>query len=130
MTVRMSSCRALASSRAEVARITYLYQRIEDCATAVKLLFPWFPGRDKRESAKCTKELYETLYRYVDGRRKAPEGLGSDAIDVLIEDGHQNLEIVQVRFGIGNVHDTPMKRLLIVHFWCYFCGSRQYGNQW
>ena len=37
------------------------------------------------------------LHGYVEDRRKAPEGLGSDAIDVLIEQGVENSEIIQVQ---------------------------------
>lgn len=96
----MGSCRTLASNRAEVSRLADLYWRVEKSATAVKLLLPWFPSKDKRESARCTKELYEMLDGYVEERKKAPEGLGSDAIDVMIQEELPNPEIIQVSIGV------------------------------
>ena len=97
MTVRMATCRSLATNRSEVSRLAELYWGIEKSATPVKLLLPWFPSKAKKESERCTRELYGMLYGYVEDRRKAPEGLGSDAIDVMIAQGLENPDIIQVR---------------------------------
>ena len=79
-----------------MTRLANLYWIVEKSATPVKLLLPWFPGSAKKENARCTKELYEMLNGYVEERRNAPEGLGSDAIDVLISEKVLNPDIIDV----------------------------------
>ena len=98
----MATCRSLATNRAEVTRLANLYWIVEKSATPVKLLLPWFPSKAKKESARCTRELYKMLDGYVEKQRKTPEGLGSDAIDVLIGEGVKNPDIIQVSKASDN----------------------------
>ena len=96
MTVRMTTCRSLATNREELARFKDLLWGIEKSATPVKLLLPWFPGKARKENDRCTKELFGLLYGHIEGRKAAPEGLGSEAIDILLTQGLQTSDIIQV----------------------------------
>jgi hypothetical protein len=95
MTVRMATCEELASNREEVDRVHRLYWDLEKSATAVALLLPWFPGKAKKTKKRATKELYTLFSNYIDERRvaKVPS---SDAIDVMIQEGIDNSDIIQV----------------------------------
>jgi hypothetical protein len=100
MTVRMASCRELASDQEAVSRLATLYMSLEKSASPTYLMFPWFPGKDKKAKESSTKGMYIMLYNYVDARRKAPVPT-SDAIDVLIGLGFDNLKVIGVRYLIS-----------------------------
>ncbi|KDR74009.1 hypothetical protein GALMADRAFT_71675 [Galerina marginata CBS 339.88] len=94
MTVRMASCSELANDLEAMDKIQKLYWTLEKSATPTALLLPWFPGPAKKKKEAATKELFVTLYGYVEGRRAA-EVPSSDAIDVLIGQGMSTQMIVQ-----------------------------------
>lgn len=96
MTVRMASCRELATDHEAVARLAKLYMTLEKSATPTCLMFPWFPGKDKRAKESSTKDMYNMLNEYVDMRRKATVPT-TDAIDVLISEGNSNDLTIAVR---------------------------------
>jgi len=101
MTVRMASCRELASDPEVIRKMSDLYWKLGKSATPVGLLLPWFPGTAKKIKGKALNGLYEMLSHYVNLRREA-EMPSLDAIDVLIADGMDNSSIVQaspISFG-------------------------------
>jgi sterol 14-demethylase len=95
MTVRMATCEELATDVEKIQKMNDLYWKLEKNSTAMSLLFPWFPGTARRNKNEATKSLYTMLYHYVDLRRKA-EVQSSDAIDILIADGEDNIAIISV----------------------------------
>ena len=95
MTVRMASCAELSSNSKEIEEIQRLYWDLERSATPTALLLPWFPGPAKKRKEQSTKELYTKIHDYVELRRNAAVP-SSDAIDVLLEQGSPDAEIIQV----------------------------------
>jgi len=95
MTVRLASCRELAEDHAAVTKLSNLFLALEKSATPTNLIFPWFPGRDKKAKDQSTKDMYIMLSKYVNRRRKA-EVLTLDAIDIMICQGYNNDNIVGV----------------------------------
>jgi hypothetical protein len=95
MTVRMATCEELATDVEKIQKMNDLYWKLEKNSTAMSLLLPWFPGTARRNKNEATKSLYTMLYHYVDLRRKA-EVPSSDAIDILIADGEDNIAIISV----------------------------------
>lgn len=78
-----------------VKEIQRLYLSLEKSCTPAALLLPWFPGPAKRRKDRVTKELYMTLYGYVEQRRSAAVP-SSDAFDVLLAQGLPTTEVVDV----------------------------------
>lgn len=99
MTVRMATCKELAEDWAAIDRLFGLYWKLEKSATMVGLLLPWLPSKARRDKKQATADMYSMLSGYVDSRRSVQE-TGSDAIDLLIEKGDNNTDIIGVsRFG-------------------------------
>jgi len=92
----MATCRELATNVDAMAQIQRDYWMLEKSATPVALLLPWFPGTAKKSNEIATRNLFTTLYGYVEMRRKA-DTRTSDAIDVLLSRGLTSEETVGVR---------------------------------
>lgn len=99
MTVRMASCRELASDPVALSELQEHYWILEKSATPTALLLPWFPGSAKRAKEASTTALFTMLWNYVEDRKKAPVP-NSDAIDVLLGMGVNNQDIVQFMLGV------------------------------
>ena len=126
MTVRMATCRELAEDWAAIHRLFRLYWTLEKSATPVGVLLPWLPSKASRDKKQATAEMYNMMCGYVDSRRSAQEP-GTDAIDLLIAQGEDNMSIV----GVGRSHALFVGSLIpsiSVHFFHCFCGCRQYRN--
>ena len=95
MTVRMATCKELAEDWAAIDRLFGLYWKLEKSATMVGLLLPWLPSKARRDKKQATADMYSMLSGYVDSRRSVQE-TGSDAIDLLIEKGDNNTDIIGV----------------------------------
>ncbi|KAJ3502210.1 hypothetical protein NLJ89_g8990 [Agrocybe chaxingu] len=93
MTVRMASCSELANNREVLDEMQKLYWQLERSATPTALLLPWFPSPAKKRKEAATKALFEKLHGFVEDRRNA-EAPSSDAVDMLIAQGHSNVDIV------------------------------------
>jgi len=93
MTVRMATCRELASDTNTLDRLQTLYWTLEKSSTPTSLLLPWFPGPAKKRKTAATKELFEILDGYVE-RRKAATTPSSDAIDLLLGQDLDNGAII------------------------------------
>lgn len=95
MTVRMTTCRELATDQDAIKRMQELYMTLEKAATPTALLLPWFPSKAKKDKETATTALFMMLYGFVEGRKdKVPN---SDAIDVLLSQGLDSQAIVGVR---------------------------------
>ncbi|CAA7265289.1 unnamed protein product [Cyclocybe aegerita] len=94
MTVRMASCSELANDRATLDELQKLYWQLEKSSTPTALLPPWFPGPAKRRKRTATKELFTKTYDVVEARKKAAIP-SSDAVDVLLGQGHSTTEVVE-----------------------------------
>jgi sterol 14-demethylase len=95
MTVRMASCQELATDPAMVQKMGELYWKLEQNATLVSLLLPWFPSTARKTTMQASKGLSDMVSHYVEVRRKANVP-NLDAIDVLITDGADTPTIVHV----------------------------------
>jgi sterol 14-demethylase len=122
MTVRMATCEELAGDPLMVQKMRQLYWKLQESATAVSLLLPWFPSAARRNKAQATKDLYNTLSHYVDIRRKA-QVPSTDAIDVLIADGEDDGTIVEesivLLFLNTQTYDRSIVCLGCCFRWCY-----------
>jgi hypothetical protein len=96
----MGSCRELASDHEAVTRLSKLYMTLEKSATPTYLMFPWFPGKDKKARGASTKAMYDMLERYVEMKRRAAVPT-KDAIDVLIGEGNGNAAVIEVRYCLS-----------------------------
>lgn len=94
MTIRLASCSELASDLPALTKFQKHYSILEKSATPTALLFPWFPGPAKRAKEASTKALFETLWYYIEARKKASVSR-SDAIDLMLGEGMSNEDIVQ-----------------------------------
>jgi sterol 14-demethylase len=63
------------------------------------LLLPWFPSRSKKNKDNATKALFVKIYGIVEMRRHAAVP-SSDAIDVMISQGHSTETIVGFVLGV------------------------------
>jgi hypothetical protein len=97
LTVRMATCEELATDLRMIERMNDLYWKLEKSSTPASLLLPWFPSTARKDKDEATKSLYDILSHYIDLRRKA-EVPNSDAIDLLIADGADNVTIISVCF--------------------------------
>ncbi|KZP14162.1 cytochrome P450 [Athelia psychrophila] len=93
MTVRMASCAELAANYDDLDRMSKLYWKLEESATPVRLLLPWFPGKARQDKKEATLGLYNLIMDYITLRRNA-EVPSLDAIDLLIAGGEQDKDIV------------------------------------
>lgn len=99
MTVRMASCRELASDLHALTELQRHYWILEKSATPTSLLFPWLPSPAKRAKEASTKALFTMLQDYVEERRKAPVP-NSDAVDMLLGLGMSHEDIVGFILGV------------------------------
>jgi hypothetical protein len=96
MMSRLVTCRAIADDKVAVERMSHLFATLLDTSTRMDVILPWFPGRHhKRVRRQATGELYGMLAAQVSARKK--ETTNSDALDVLVAEGHDTTEIVSVR---------------------------------
>jgi hypothetical protein len=94
MTIRLASCRELASDLPTLTEFQKHYWILEKSATPTALLFPWFPGPAKRAKETSTKALFKTLWGYIE-ERKTGSPSSSDAIDLMLSQGMSNEDIIQ-----------------------------------
>ncbi|KAJ8523130.1 hypothetical protein ONZ45_g407 [Pleurotus djamor] len=94
MTVRMATCSELAEDKDAIKKLADTYWRLEKSATPVALLLPWFPGSAKKAKEEATTALFTTLAYYVGLRREAGAS-SADAIDLLFQEGCDDMTIIQ-----------------------------------
>lgn len=94
MTIRLASCRELASDLASLTELQKHYWILEKSATPTALLFPWFPGPAKKAKDASTKALFSMLWRYIEERRKASVS-SLDGIDIMLGQGMNNEDVIQ-----------------------------------
>ncbi|KAJ7184289.1 cytochrome P450 [Mycena filopes] len=99
MTIRMATCRELADDPHDTARLSELFLLHEQAASPISLLLPWLPGRAKQTKEKATRALFDLLSAYVDLRRKSSVR-STDAIDMLIADGHDDVTVIAFTLGV------------------------------
>ncbi|KDR75612.1 hypothetical protein GALMADRAFT_68731 [Galerina marginata CBS 339.88] len=93
MTIRMATCQELAADQDAVDQIAKTYWALEQSATPVSLLLPWFPGPAKKARNSATTKIYKLLLKYVENRRNAAIP-STDPMDILIAEGHSNHAII------------------------------------
>jgi cytochrome P450 len=99
MTVRMATCRELASDLPSLNKLQEHYWILEKSATPTALLLPWFPSPAKRAKDAATKALYVMLWDYIEERKNTAVP-SSDAIDLLLGQGMSNDDIIQFVLGV------------------------------
>jgi hypothetical protein len=80
--VCMASCHELASDSPTFEHFQKHYESILKGSTAMTILFPWFPFSAKHTRNASTKVLFDILWGYIEGRKKALVP-NSDTIDLL-----------------------------------------------
>ena len=95
MTVRMTTCDAIADQPDLVHHIHDLYWTIEKSNSPIALLLPWLPIKARRDKKQATTELFVILEKYLTKRREAAVP-SADAFDMLMADGSDNQSIIEV----------------------------------
>jgi hypothetical protein len=96
MTVRLASCRELSEDKEAIAQLAKSYLEVEENATPLTVLVPWFPGSAKRAKIKATKTLYKIFLSFIELRRNASVP-NNDPIDLFISQGLSDDKIIAVR---------------------------------
>lgn len=96
MIVRLGSCRELSEDNEAIDKLLKVFWAHEKGGTVEAVLLPWLPSPSRISRDRATKELYAMLNHYVELRRKASTS-SSDPLDILIQGGDRNEEIIQVR---------------------------------
>lgn len=95
LSIRAASCQEIANSPSQVARVTELYWNMERGSTATTVLLPWLPSKARSLKKESTMELYQLVKSIIDDRKKTGRR-GEDAMQVLIDEGDNVNDIVQV----------------------------------
>jgi hypothetical protein len=95
MTVRMATCRELATDMEAVTQFQRDFSLLEKSANPVTLLLPWLPTTAKKMERTSTNNLRALLRTYVEKRKKATIP-NSDTIDFLLSRGLQVDRIIAV----------------------------------
>jgi hypothetical protein len=98
MTVRMATCRELATDMGDVTKFQRDFSLLEKSANPVTLLLPWLPTTAKKLERTSINNLRAMLRTYVEKRKKATIP-NSDAIDFLLSRGLQVDRIIAVSFS-------------------------------
>ncbi|KAG6830986.1 hypothetical protein H0H92_013458 [Tricholoma furcatifolium] len=93
MSVRLVTCNELANDINAVERLQSDFWKVEKSATPAALLLPWFPSQARKDKTAATKNLFVTLFRYVEARR-ATGGASFEAIDQMLNQGLGTNDIV------------------------------------
>lgn len=94
MTVRMASCRELASDLSALTKLQNHYWTLENSTTPGTLLFPWFPSSSKSAKEASIKAIYTMILHYINERKNSLVP-SSDAIDLLLGEGISDDDIIQ-----------------------------------
>lgn len=95
MTARLTACHDLADNEPDLMKIEEFFMTLQNSATLVSLLLPWFPSQARKAIKQATTDIYAILYTYVENRRHA-EPESANAIDILIVDGATTQNIIGV----------------------------------
>ena len=125
MTIRMASCQELSDDKKALADLANHYWTIEQCATPISLLLPWFPSPMQKTKEKATTALYGLLLSFVKLRRNSPTS-STDPIDLLIAQGDSDENIV----GVSPVKKSEYRFIalffLLDHHGNDLCGCSQH----
>jgi hypothetical protein len=101
MTIRMATCRELATDLDAIDKLQKDYWMLKNSATPAALLLPWLPSMGSRNRKQATKNLYKTLYGYVEKRKVSTPS--SDAIDTLLARGLSADDTIRVGIPVSTV---------------------------
>jgi hypothetical protein len=97
MNARMTTCHDLTKNEADLKKISELFATLQNSATPVSLLLPWFPSSARKTGRQASTDMYTIIRTYVENRRHAEPT--SDAIDMLIADGGTTQTIIEASPG-------------------------------
>jgi hypothetical protein len=97
MTARMTTCHDLTKNEADLKKISELFATLQNNATPVSLLLPWFPSPARKTGRQASTDMYTIIRTYVENRRHV-EPI-SDAIDIFIADGETTQTIIEASPG-------------------------------
>ncbi|KAG6819749.1 hypothetical protein H0H93_009049 [Arthromyces matolae] len=93
MTVRLVTCRELGDDLATVEQLEADFWLLEKSATPTAILLPWFPSQAKKDKLTALRNLYTTLYRSVEMRKRA-KASPINTFDVLLNQGLETKDII------------------------------------
>lgn len=99
MTIRMATCRELATNMDDMTKLHQAYWMLEKSNTPTALLLPWFPSAGRKNRKIATQNLCETLYGYVESRKKAKVPT-LDAIDIFLSLGLTTEETIAAALAV------------------------------
>ena len=99
MTIRMATCRELATNMDDMTKLHQAYWMLEKSNTPTALLLPWFPSAGRKNRKIATQNLCETLYGYVESRKKAKVST-LDAIDIFLSLGLTTEETIAAALAV------------------------------
>jgi len=113
MTVRMATCRELATDTEVVTKFQRDFSLLEKSANPVTLLLPWLPTTAKRMERTSINNLRATLRTYVEKRKKSTIP-NSDTIDFLLSRG---LQVDRIIACILNLIWVGLLSLSVNSYW-------------
>ena len=98
MTAHIIACGELAENEADLKKIAELFMIVQDSATPISLLLPWFPNSAKKAKKQANMELYTMVYPYVETRRHTEPT--TEAMDIMIAEGATTHDVVSVSLSL------------------------------
>jgi hypothetical protein len=97
LTMRTVGCNEIADDPATLSKTLGLFESIDSGSSAAKIIFPWLPTWGHMQRLWAGTQMYMLLSKIVEARKK--EGRREpDALQMLIDQGDNMVEIVGVRF--------------------------------
>ena len=97
MTARMCACDAMTKNDGDLKKIAEYFWTVMTGATPAALMLPWFPSPTRVRIILGYTKMCSLVRKYVDARRLAETT--NDTIDVMIAEGEETEDIVQVCFA-------------------------------
>ncbi|KZT25713.1 cytochrome P450 [Neolentinus lepideus HHB14362 ss-1] len=98
-TVRSLTCVEIADDAAVVARLKYLYGRLDSGTTPATVLLPWFPSPAMIKKVWATKQIYDILMGAINARIQSGVPR-NDTLQILLDYGDDKLIIVGFFIGL------------------------------
>ncbi|KAG9122554.1 hypothetical protein FRC07_001017, partial [Ceratobasidium sp. 392] len=94
LTIRAGGCREIADSVEQCKRMEDLFWAIDEGATPVAVLFPWFPSDARRKKVKATAEVFAWFDQIIKAR-KQEDRREEDALQMLLDLGYSTTDVIE-----------------------------------
>ena len=101
-----------------VARLQYLYDKVDEGNTPAAVLMPWWPGPGMIKKLFATKGIYDIITQAIETRRKS-EKPRDDTLQTLLDSGEEIMVMVGFMMGliIAGAHSTGTIGTRLMSVW-------------